>query len=362
MKKILYDNQIFTFSHYGGAARYFSDLIHNLPQSEFVPELPMHYSENHYITETYGHIYKKISFPCSKWFRNRIYSSVNRRLSQNAIKNNDYEIFHPTGFNHYFLNHIKERKIPFVLTVHNIAFEHYPQDKLIYDHNTPDRKRLIAEADHIITASENTKNEIIGLLGILPSKITVIHNGYRPVSVSAKKLFDRYVLYVGERNGYKNFYPWLSAIRQIFNFDPDLKIVCTGAPFSPSEAKLLARWNVANRIIHIPATDAQLASLYRHALCLVLPSHYEGFGMPIIEAFANGCPVCTSNSSSLPEVAGDAAIYFNPYDSQSMLDAFKEILVSSTLREELKERGAIRSKDFSLERMVEQTCNVYKKM
>ena len=114
--------------------------------------------------------------------------------------------------------------------------------------------------------------------------------------------------------------------------------------------------------MHISANDAQMASLYRHALCFVFPSQYEGFGIPILEAFANGCPVCLSNASCFPEVAGDAGIFFNPNDAQSMLDVLKELLVSATLRDELKNKGMERIKDFSLEQMVENTCNIYRKL
>ena len=115
-------------------------------------------------------------------------------------------------------------------------------------------------------------------------------------------------------------------------------------------------------MVHISANDAQMASLYRHALCFVFPSHYEGFGIPILEAFHNNCPVCLSDASCFPEVAGDAAIYFNPNDAQSMHDTLKEILASQALREELQNKGALRGKEYSLERMVEQTCNVYRKL
>ena len=199
-------------------------------------------------------------------------------------------------------------------------------------------------------------------MGTAPSKITVVHHGYRPISDVAPQLFDNYVLYVGERKGYKNFMPWLSAIRPILDNNPSLKIVCTGAPFTAAELKQFAEWNISDRMRHISANDAQMASLYRHALCFVFPSHYEGFGIPILEAFNGGCPVCLSNASCFPEVAGDAAVYFNPNDAQSMHDTLKEVLTSKNLREELRQKGTTLSKEYSLERMVEQTCNVYRKL
>ena len=362
MKKILYDNQMFTFQRFGGVTRYFADLMYNLPAGEFVAEIPMRYCENHYVTETYGHKYKTINFPKNYRIKRRIYALTNNYISKQAAKHNDYDIFHPTYFSPYFLKTVKERQKPFVLTIHDMTFERYPQDVLIYDRTIPNKKRLIAEADHIIAVSENTKRDIVELLGTDPSKISVVHHGYRTVVTPSDRLFDRYVLYVGERKGYKNFLPWLSAIRPIFNLDPGLKIVCTGSPFTYAEQKLFARWNIADRLLHISANDAQMASLYRYALCFVFPSHYEGFGIPILEAFHNGCPVCLSNASCFPEVAGDAAMFFNPGDAQSMHDTLKEVLASSTLRDELRQKGALRSKDFSLERMVEQTCNVYRKL
>ena len=362
MKKILYDEQMFTFQRFGGVTRYFADLIYNLPANEFVADIPMKYCENHYVTETYGHEYKKLSFPANYRLRRRIYSLFNRSISKNAVKHSDYDIFHPTYYNPYFLKSVKERGKQLVLTIHDMTFERYPQNVLFYDRTIQHKKRLIAEADHIIAVSENTKRDIVEILGTDPSKISVVHHGYRPVATVAPRLFDHYVLYVGERKGYKNFMPWLSAISPLLHLDRNLKIVCTGAPFTGAELKQFDGWGVSDRLIHLSANDAQMASLYRHALCFVFPSHYEGFGIPILEAYHNNCPVCLSDASCFPEVAGDAALYFNPCDAHSMHDTLKEILASRALRNELTAKGTIRGKDFSIEKMVEQTCNVYRKL
>ena len=362
MKKILYDNQMFTFQRFGGVTRYFADLMYNLPAGEFMADVPMRYCENHYVTETYGHKYEKFSFPENYRIRRQLYALVNRNISKFAIRNNDYDIFHPTYFSTYFLKTLKRCQKPFVLTIHDMTFERFPQNVLIYDMTIPNKRRLIAEADHIIAVSENTKRDIVELVGTDPSKISVVHHGYRSVSTPAPQLFDSYILYVGERKGYKNFLPWLSAIRPLLSLYPDLKVVCTGNQFSKTEEALFAKWNISGRLVHISANDAQLASLYRHALCFVFPSLYEGFGIPILEAFNNGCPVCLSEASCFPEVAGDAALYFNPADAQSMYDALKEVLDSAALRGELSKKGLLRGGEFTLERMVEKTCDVYRKL
>lgn len=362
MKKILYDNQMFTFQRFGGVTRYFADLIYNLPQGEFVAELPMRYCENHYVTATYGQEYGKFSFPANYRIRRRLYALFNDAVARRAVKESDYDIFHPTYYNPYFLHALEKKDKPLVLTIHDMTFERYPQDVLIYDRTIPNKRLLISKADHIIAVSENTKRDIVDMLGIDPSRISVVYHGYRPIAEPAPQLFDRYVLYVGERKGYKNFIPWLSAIRPLLDEDCGLKIVCTGNPFTKAELELFAEWGIAGRLVHISANDAQMASLYRHALCFVFPSRYEGFGIPILEAFANGCPVCLSDASCFPEVAGDAAVYFDPDDPQAMHDCLKEVLCSAALREEMSERGALRGKEFSIERMVGQTCDVYRKI
>ncbi len=362
MKKILYDNQMFTFQRFGGVTRYFADLMYNLPADEFRASMPMKFCENHYVTVTYGRKYPTLNFPKSYRLRRRIYQLANMMYAWNAVRMCEYDIFHPTYYNPYFLSALKHRGKPFVLTIHDMTFERYPQDVLIYDRTIPHKKRLIAEADHIIAVSENTKRDIIELLGTDPSRISVVHHGYRPIVRAAEQLFDRYILYVGERKGYKNFFSWLSAVRPLLMADPTLRIVCTGSAFTPSEVKFFQKWNVADRLIHISANDEQMASLYRYALCFVFPSHYEGFGIPILEAFSNGCPVCLSDASCFPEVAGDAAIYFNPNDAGSMQDSLREIITSATLRDELRTKGFDRVREFSLERMVEATCDVYRKV
>ena len=362
MKKILYDHQMFTFQRFGGVTRYFADLMYNLPQNEFTADVPMKYCENHYVAETYGHKYDKLSFPENYRIRRRLYELANDFISKKAIKNGDYDIFHPTYYNPYFLSALKKCQKPLVLTIHDMTFERFPQEVLIYDKTILNKKRLVQEADHIIAVSENTKKDIVEILGTDPSKISVVHHGYKPIAEPASQLFDHYILYVGERKGYKNFLSWLKAISPLFSDDNRLKVVCTGADFSQAELSIFAELGIADRIVHISANDAQMASLYNHALCFVYPSLYEGFGIPILEAFTNRCPVCLSNASCFPEVAGDAALYFDPNDSNSMYSALKELLDSPALRMELCTKGKERSKEFSIERMVEQTCNVYRKL
>ena len=250
MKKILFDNQMFTFQRFGGVTRYFADLIYNLPSAEFEASLPMSFCENHYVTETYGGKYSSFSFPRSYRLRRRLYQPVNRFCAWRALSKGDYDIFHPTYFSPYFLGALEKNNKPFVLTVHDMVFERYPQDVLIYDRTIQHKKLLVEKAAHIIAVSENTKRDVVEILGTSPDKISVVHHGYRAVGSVAEQLFDNYVLYVGERKGYKNFFPWLSAVRPLLMKYPTLRIVCTGTPFGSSEVELFAKWNISDRLAH----------------------------------------------------------------------------------------------------------------
>ena len=117
MKKILYDNQMFTFQRFGGVTRYFADLLYNLPSNEFVGELPMVFCENHYVTNTYGREYRTLSFPENYRIRRRIYQIANRVATLHALRTGGYDIFHPTYYSPYFLPFVKSRKRAFVLTL-----------------------------------------------------------------------------------------------------------------------------------------------------------------------------------------------------------------------------------------------------
>ena len=116
---------------------------------------------------------------------------------------------------------------------------------------------------------------------------------------------------------------------------------------------------INTQLIHCNASDQVLFSLYQHALVFVFPSLYEGFGIPIIEAFANNCPVCLSNTSCFPEVAGEAAIYFDPLDKDSIRTAISSVIYDPIKAEKLRKAGQIRIRQFSIEKMVRETCAIY---
>jgi len=121
----------------------------------------------------------------------------------------------------------------------------------------------------------------------------------------------------------------------------------------------LEKLNVLHKVHHIKINDISMKILYKNAQAFVFPSLYEGFGLPILEAFSCGCPAILSNSSSLPEVGGDAAIYFDPVDEESLIYAVETVLFNEKYRQELIRKGYERLKQFSWEKGAVATKNVY---
>ena len=160
-----------------------------------------------------------------------------------------------------------------------------------------------------------------------------------------------YILYVGERGLYKNFN---SLLKEFSHTSNDIHLICTGKPFSNSELQTLAQYGLSDRVTHCFASDETLYSLYHHAVAFVYPSDYEGFGLPILEAFDCGCPVLLNNISVFHEVANDAALFFDINNDGEFCEKLDSLFTVDT-RNELIKRGYERKKCFSWENSANNT-------
>ncbi|MDR0733927.1 MAG: glycosyltransferase family 4 protein [Dysgonamonadaceae bacterium] len=337
--KILYDDQIFSLVTHSGIPRYHYELIKSLNEIGVETELPLFFSNNYYLKnkDVSNHF---SSLPFNLKVFNRTLPKFNRYCSKRALMKRDYDVFHPTFCSHYFLDYLKGK--PFVFTVHHLNT--FAPDRLF----VPGEEELIKKANHIIAISEATKNDMLNYTSIDEHKITVIHHGcsLSPslYPTSGKNKWEKpYILYVGGRQPTKNF-PFLLKAFKVISAKYDLMLLCTGSPFSSSEKKMIAGMGLSDRVKgFIVKNDAEMCRLYSDAVCFVYPSLKEGFGMPILEAFACKCPVLVSNASCLPEIAGDAGLYFDPYDLDSLIDRLSQILSSNDMRNELIHKGIKRS-------------------
>jgi len=227
------------------------------------------------------------------------------------------------------------------------------------------RKADLAEkAAHIIAVSENTKKDIIEILGISEKKISVVYHSSSikssPEYPQRKNIAEPYILYVGDRVAeYKNFKFFIRAIVPVLKENPHLKVKCCGNAFDAKECYMFESMGITAQMQCEYASDSKLVELYQHALCLVYPSYCEGFGIPILEAFQNNCPVILANASCFPEVGADAAIYFEPKHFISLQQALRSMLNNPELRFRCIENGKVRMNSFSWAKSALETTRIY---
>lgn len=363
---VLLDHQIFSTYVYGGISRYFCELIKHLNGNTAITiNLPSIYSNNNYLREIPGINYKPFIENIRFRGKAHLLNILNRRISRTSLKKQSFDIFHPTYYDPYFLNHIADK--PFVLTIHDMIHELYAGHFLPQDNTAKWKRLLIKKASKIITVSENTKRDVVRYYGLDESKIEVIYLAnslYYDATVEFNnkiRLPDRYILYVGDRKGYKNFDTFIRAASQILLRDKGLHIVCAGGcKFSVEELELFTKLRISGRVYHYSMIgDQLLAHLYHKASAFIYPSLYEGFGLPVLESFACGCPAIVSNSSSLPEVAADAAVYFDPQDSLSIETSISNVLYDKKLVQKLRNMGFERLKCFSWDKTAKKTQSIY---
>lgn len=383
--KILYDYQAFALQQFGGVSRYFCELIKNIGYGNIEWELPIKHSNNEYLLELplyeknlikssnyYDDFLNGINFK-GKWslyrFRNTLFpffdkSIVNRNFSREVLFKNNFDVFHPTYYDDYFLKCIGNK--PFVVTVYDMIHEKYPHYFISHD-TSAKKKAVIEKASKVIAISENTKKDIIEIYNIPKDKIEVIYlaNSLDKQVFQEKvniNLPGQYLLYVGTRHTYKNFIFFLNAISTLLQDYPDLYIVCTGHPFTADEIQLFEVLNIQNKLRYIATDNRLLIHLYENALAFVFPSLYEGFGLPILEAFYCGCPAILSNTSSLPEVGGVAGVYFDPQDKTSIREAIASVIQDTQLRNSMIQKGYEQLEKFSWKQTAYLTQKLYQEL
>lgn len=362
---ILYDYQIFSLQKMGGISRYFVELSNRLkvysPQIETTVLAPL-FINDYLHRENMNIIGKKIiGFPK----KHHVLSVLNSGVSRCYVKNKKYSVLHET----YYSSKSITSSCPRVITVFDMIHEIYSDQFTGVDRAIPRlKKQAVERADHIIAISENTRNDAIKYLKISPEKVSVVPLGVTPAPLFDEKspyceLEHPYILYVGLREGVKNFRKLLEAYALSDKLRDDFHLVCVGGGgFTSRERMNFVKNNIADRVHHVSASDGLLWSLYRNATLFVYPSLYEGFGLPLLEAMACDCPVACSNRSSMPEIAGEAAVYFNPESSEDMRFTLEEVIDSEEKLALLRDRGRERVDRYSWENCIENTVKIYKKV
>jgi glycosyltransferase involved in cell wall biosynthesis len=365
--RILYDGQIYSMQGAGGINRYFANIIGALPR-EFSPVLLAERSRG-------------LNYPSHprlevRQLGKRRLDSVSYRMSlgvsrleaallKRRLTGARFDLAHPTYYTLLTGREIGDYRCPVVLTVWDMIHELFAATMDPSGRVAEEKRRALHAADLLICISENTRRDLLARYPELERRVRVTHlatslqvsmsHGTEPVPSRP------YYLYVGSRSSYKNFDLLLVALARCASSRPDVGLCVVGTPFSDAEMSRMVELGVATRVELVERPpDSHLAKLYRCSVALVYPSLYEGFGIPPLEAMACGTPALVANSSSLPEVVGDAGLLFDPRAVDELAAAMLFVLDSPAERERLLAAGLTRARAFSWELTVSRTIDAYR--
>lgn len=257
-----------------------------------------------------------------------------------------------------------------VVTVHDLSYFYYPDEFLREDlyklkHWTA---YSVKNAKKIIAVSQHTKQDLTQWYGIPENKIDVVYNGFShhpdlntyQVKGPASEKINPYILYVGTLQPRKNIITLVKAFRMFKKTYPRfvLKIAGKQGWMTDVILKEMNRYNKGDIELLGYVPDEKLNELYAHAFCFVMPSLYEGFGIPLLEAMSHGCPVVSSSSSSLPEIGADSSLYFDPKSEKDLYNQLIRLQQDRKLRSHLVEKGKERVRQFSWKKCGEETLHV----
>ncbi|HKG07679.1 MAG TPA: glycosyltransferase family 1 protein [Pedobacter sp.] len=365
MIKVFFDHQKFSTQRYGGISRYFANIIYDIKtKDQFDYQIGCLYSPNHYIkTES-----QLLNNGIGRSLLNSKYGSktyaLNQQYCKYLLKADHFDVFHPTYYDPYFIGRTKK---PVVITIHDMTHERLPEYFWSEDQLTRNKRRNIEVADRVIAISETTKADLIKYSNVDPKKIDVIYHGIdidKPLDFApVDDLPARYVLYVGDRGGYKNFYRFLDAFKHLSLKYSDVEMLLTGGgSIQVADRELISRLDLQDKIKHLNVTDEQLNFLYKNAIAFVYPSLHEGFGLPILEAFKAECPVILSDTECFREIGADAVDFFETYQVESLVASMEKLLNDAAYRTELIGRGLKRLHQFPLDISLEKTFKVYESL
>lgn len=357
--QVAFDEQIFALQKYGGISRMFVDLarqflsepslgVNLLPLNAPVINRPVLDDD---LTRTRMAVSDA---------HHEYYSLLRYLIRIRPRRGND--IVHNT----FYLPHglVRYPGAKRVVTVHDMIPERMPTTRRRLDFLTL-KQRYVMSADHIICVSEATRDDMLDVYGTVSAPISVIHHGvdtrFAPHAPPLSEVPSNYVLFVGNRDQYKNGRELMQAFAAIASVDPDLSLLFVGGgPFTSEERDFLRGLGIADRTQQTSLSDEDMPSAYANATAFVFPSSFEGFGMPVLEAMASGCPTILAQATSLPEIGGEAAVYFSPGDVEELADKMTLVIKDRTLRENLRFKGLERASHFTWAHAAKQTAEAYR--
>ena len=360
--KISFSNTIFSKEKIGGISRYFVFLIKKLIENEIdikvvsflhknklLRTLPKQYFSGFYLP----------NFPIFKYID-----------KMNIDKFNSYNKFHTINIIHdtYYTPGIqKSPGVKKVITVHDLIHEKFKD----YYRNSGDlinlKKKSFEDCDYFICVSNNTKKDLIEFYDIDIDKISVVSHGVDHLIADDLKtnslLKFPFLLYVGSRQRYKNFDFFLKGFAKAEKIKNEFKLICFGGgAFNNKEKKLINDLSIKDSVLHVSGNDNLLSNYYSQANATVIPSIYEGFGFPLLEAMRFSCPIFCSDIDVFKEICGKNAFFFNPNDEDDLIYKLENTLLDTSILKNFCSKNLLRSKNFTWDKTYLETLDIYKKI
>lgn len=366
--RIAFDSQIFAMQKHGGISRYICNLAQGLSLDSAVNVkvvAPLHI--NAYLSDLPSKLVYGKKVPVIRGATKLLYAA-NLALSWRPTTRFRPSVVHQT---YYLPITYAPKGARRVVTVYDMIHERFADVFSMNRSHTALKRKAVFKADHVICISECTRRDLLEIFNISADKVSVAHLGFDRLTESmhpmerTPDIGERpYILYVGQRSGYKNFSGFLRAFASSEWLRRNFGIICFGGgSLQADERRLISELGIPQyQVSQTGGSDGKLAMCYRSAAALIYPSLYEGFGIPPLEAMSLDCPVICSDTSSLPEVVGAAAEYFNPYDTDSMRSALECTLGSSERCRELVKLGRERFVQFTWDRCTGLTLEKYRSL
>jgi glycosyltransferase involved in cell wall biosynthesis len=368
--KVAFDHQIFTMQRYGGVSRYFCELTSRLPDhgvSEARVVAPLYI--NNYLAADSARRFtrgKYVPYKIGEWW-----IQLRRPISLLEVANQvaaplvwrgvNADIIHETYYSLKPVGSSRRRVVTVYDMIHELFADEFPDAAAV----SAAKRAAVNRADHVICISENTRRDLVRLYGIDPAQTSVVYLG-SSLTIDTDSVTEEggrpSLLFVGTRRGYKNFSTLLQAFASSETLLEFELIAFGGGPPVPDELNEISRLGITGRVRFEAGSDEQLAARYRAASAFVFPSKYEGYGNPPLEAMGFGCPVVCSNAGPMPEIVGDAAIYFDPNSAEELRTALDRVVTTDTLTADLRERGYRRIREFSWDKCAAETAQIYREI
>ena len=369
--KILFNNTIFFNQKVGGISRYICCLGNELINLNLDVKIVAPIFKNIYLKNFPGKNFRGTYFPRYPMY-NFLEKYSNFILKKNILKFSP-DIIHDT---YYSKNIVFTKDSKKIITVHDLIHEKYSDSYKKSEEIINLKKTAFKNCNHFICVSNNTKKDLIEYYKIPENKISVIYHGanhllkyqnyeeknffYKEKNKKGKVYEKPYILYVGKRSKYKNFNLIIDVFSKSKKLSKDFDIICFGGEkFSKEENEKFYKLNIVNNLKNVNQSDDELKNYYLKARALIFPSLYEGFGLPLVESMSLGCPIFCSNTSSMPEICGNAAIYFNPLEVEDLLHKLENNLYSEKNLSNLISKGYKEINKFSWKKAAMETLKVY---